>query len=258
MDSNGWEVHRLGKLEFWSACDPLTKHALLCKSTLTLRGRDETGEALSLRICFEDFPPIDQFSSNLKGPRMQALWLIAEGDLLPKFGRKGFPSHFLAEKLNKSAQDIRKNVIKPLEERHLICIGEKRLTTLKAHDRKHPQGIKGCAEGVDPTKLTARDRKHRANEKPIHLERTNLRHIFFILLDYFNRHNFNDLTWKERYPATWKRENRVAGIRFQVLARLQRELDKYEKSSQYYVDRGIDPPRSLLDSPVTQIPSSRH
>jgi hypothetical protein len=159
--------------------------------------------------------------------QIQALWLIAEGDLIPEFEKKGFPGWYLAEKLGMKHSQFSRDVIKPLERRHLIC-----------HEDRHT------------TKSTSTHPNKK--EKAYHLDKINMRNTFFILLDVFNKRHLNNLVnWRgcsPVQPGDLKRENIIAEMRLHTLAYLQQELDKYESSPQYYIDRGVNPPSSLAVS----------
>ena len=201
---------------------------MLGKFTLTLKNHLPSGEILVLRICPDEMRPFEQFTYNLKWKQIQALWLITEGDVLPQMGGRGQAGWHLAKKLKLADSQLTRDIINPLRRRHLIC-NTKRLAENKGKRRP-------------------------AWEKEYHLERTNIRNVFFILLNVFlNRHLNNIIGWEGADPInleTVTRENWIAQIRWNTLAYLQRKLDDYENSAQYFEDRGIKPPSSYKFKPT--------
>ena len=201
---------------------------MLGKFTLTLKNHLPSGEILVLRICPDEMPPFEQFTYNLKWKQIQALWLIAEGDVLPQMGGRGQAGWHLAKKLKLADSQLTRDIISPLKKRHLIY-NKKRLVENKG--KRHP-----------------------AWENEYHLERTNIRNVFFILLDVFLKRHLNKIIgWEGASPInleTVTRENWIAQIRMDTLAYLQRKLDDYENSTQYFEDRGIKPPSSYKFKPT--------
>lgn len=225
MHADGFDAHQFStKLEFWDPKTPSEKYSMLVKDfTITIRKTLPDGEVLPLQMCCGEMLPTEQLYYNLKWPQIQALWLIAEGDTFPRYKKKGFAGNFLAKKLNMKHSQFSRDVGAPLMKRRLVCVEKQIMQREKA--------------------------KHPAWGRLFHLERTNIRNIFFILLDVFKKRNFNDMVnWTGGKITTIEeasRENVIAEIRYETLSRLQRELYEYEHSAQYFIDRGVNPPASM-------------
>lgn len=216
------KVYQLSRIDVYDADKPSGWHTILCKYTMKIKGPSPDGTMLELKIRPEGVPPHPPV---LKWPQMFALWLIAESNFHPTSRSKALPGWWLSKTLEMKHSQFSRDVIKPLEGRHWICF-EKRNTT-------NPEST------------------HRnAKEKCYHLERMNMREIFFVLLDSFqSRYLKNLANWEgtELVPyEEWSTISKISEHRFITLAYLQKELDRYEASPQWYIDRGANPPPGLV------------
>lgn len=156
------------------------------------------------------------FPKPLPNAQTQALWIIAEGTLLPHI--QPLASWRIAELLNMPRSNVSSRVTTPLEKLELIRYDNRPTTRPKSpHPRKEEKIW---------------------TLKPISMDKT-----YDILVNYFIDHNFNDLVWKNKHNTLKMSErNRLAAIRIEVLIYLKRKIDEYENSLDWYRDQGINPP----------------
>lgn len=167
------------------------------------------GEELSLYISSKEPSPSGPFEAKLTDMQFGGLWLITEGSVFPEVD--GIPVWRLAELLQKRMSNVSRDIIKPFEEWGLICHVPRKSTK------------KGTANPNQP-------------EKAYYLKRTGLRNAFNILFPMFNKHYFNNMTWKDCIPEEVTYDNFIANKRFITLALLQKKIKEYEGSHQHYDD----------------------
>jgi hypothetical protein len=210
--------HQLGMLEFSTKDEPLTKHRLLCNWTMNLNGHLFNGDPATLRISQEELYPDGNFQPKLKPMQIMCLWLITEGTVFPNLD--GLPGWRLAELFKMEASNLSRDLIVPLEKMDLIYY-ETRATTKP--NSSHPN----------------------KRENAYYIKRISMRSTFNILLQCFEKRYHNHLIWDGVNDKEPTRMNCIAGMRFSALALLQKKLDEYENSSQFYIDRDVKPPSNL-------------
>jgi hypothetical protein len=198
---------------------------------------DQNGQPIEFNYPL-DGPSVDVIGPKLTEHEFQGLWEIAEGTLLPE--ENGRPGWMLAKKLNMSPGNISTRVTAPLEEKDLIC-HEYRQTTKP--NSTHPK----------------------KEEKAWYLKRGSMQIAFDILSRNFLIQDITDLDLKWPYNAPkeekdkirskvkdfFKNEaevmerNHIAVTRFSILAILQKKIDEYENSPQYFADLGVKPPSGI-------------
>ena len=166
------------------------------------------GEKLTLTISSKDAPPDGVFAPTLTENQIQALWIIAEGSVFPDVD--GLPVWRIAKLLHRKISNVSRDVIKPFEKWGLICFVQRKSTR------------EGTANPNQP-------------EKACYIKRTGLRDVFNILFPIFNKRHFNNMIWGD-LPQEIAYDKYIAGIRFTVLALLQKKLKEYESNRQYYDD----------------------
>ena len=210
--------YQLGLLELSSQDDPSTKHRLLCNWTINLNGHLFNGDPATLRISLEELPRDGNFESKLKLMQTTCLWLITEATVFPNMD--GIPGWRIAELLKIEPSNLSRDIISPLERMKLV-FHEKRATTKP--NSSHPK----------------------KQENVYYLKRTSMRSVFVILFQCFEKRYHNHMIWEGAETKEPTRMNYIAGMRFSALALLQKKLDEYENSPQYYTDIGVSPPPAI-------------
>jgi hypothetical protein len=211
-------VHQLRKIELAPTDNPLAKISALGEWTININGTSPEGTPISLRISTDELPPQKPFTPKLKPLQYQALWLIAEGTVFPKLD--GFAGWYLADKLEMEPSNLSRDIIRPLEKMKLVSHKSRPTTKPKSsHPNKH--------------------------ENVYYLKRENMRNIFNILFLHFQERYYRHMVWEceSNKDPTWI--SCIAGWRFYALALLQKKIDEYENSPQYFIDMGVTVPRNL-------------
>jgi hypothetical protein len=218
VDISQMKPHQMGLMEFSTPDNPSTKYRMLCDWTLKLNGRLFNGEPATLRISLGELPRDENYVSRLNPMQTTCLWLVTEGTIFPSLN--GLPGWRLAQLLEMRPNNLSRDMISPLEKMKLIY-HERRATTKPGSS--HPN----------------------KRENVYYLKRINMRSAFNILFQCFEKRYHNHIIWEgaPKKEPTWI--NFIAGMRFSALALLQKKLDEYENSAQYYVDRGVNPPPTV-------------
>ena len=212
------KVHQLRKFELIPLDNPSAKISAIGRWTINIHGQSPDGKPIDLRISSDELPPQKPFKPRFKPIQYQALWLVTECSVFPE--KYGIPGWHLAEKLEIEHSNLSRDVISPLKKMNLISHETRPTTKPKS---SHPNKL----------------------EKVYYLKRQTLRNAFNILSDHFYERYYGYMQWtgEEIEEISWM--NYIADCRFYALALLQKKLDEYENSAQYFIDMDVPVPPNI-------------
>jgi len=185
------------------------------------------------KIPTENRPPFEPFIVSLSADQIAGLWHILESTIFLE--QDGCPGWLLAKKLEIPDSHLSSRVTKPLQKLGLIDYKSRPTTKPRS---SHPN----------------------KRENAWYIKRFSMENVFNILYSIFEKYNFNDLCWSEtvsplkfgseldtdsqsKEDAKSKQKEKIhPNTKLLILAYLQKKIEDYKNSAEFFTDQGIKPP----------------